>query len=155
MDNSGFHAFRPSGSPCGNPYLSHAVESAFQGRYAFPRRARVSQNSLRRGNALTPVIPGFILVIPGFILVIPGCILVISGFILVIPAKAGIHTDSPPEPYCPVSPGLVIPEKAEIHRWRWIPAFAGMTNSERENELLKFCDTLRAWERVVKLIRSV
>ncbi|WP_422492180.1 hypothetical protein [Endozoicomonas sp. ALD068] len=29
---------------------------------------------------------------------------VIAGFILVIPAKAGIHTDSPPEPYCPVSP---------------------------------------------------
>ncbi|WP_422136365.1 hypothetical protein [Endozoicomonas sp. ALD040] len=26
---------------------------------------------------------------------------VIAGF---IPAKAGIHTDSPPEPYCPVSP---------------------------------------------------
>ncbi|WP_422139175.1 hypothetical protein [Endozoicomonas sp. ALC020] len=50
------------------------------------------------------VIPGFILVIPGFILVIPGFILVIVGFILVIPAKAGIHTDSPPEPYCPVSP---------------------------------------------------
>ncbi|WP_422134384.1 hypothetical protein [Endozoicomonas sp. ALD040] len=75
------------------------------------RAERVSQNSLRRGNALTPVIagfilviPGFILVIPGFILVIPGFILVIPGFILVIPAKAGIHTDSPPEPYCPVSP---------------------------------------------------
>ncbi|WOG29550.1 hypothetical protein [Endozoicomonas sp. 8E] len=31
-------------------------------------------------------------------------ILVIPGFILVIPAKAGIHTDSPPEPYCPVLP---------------------------------------------------
>ncbi|WP_422132706.1 hypothetical protein [Endozoicomonas sp. ALD040] len=30
--------------------------------------------------------------------------LVIHGFILVIPAKAGIHTDSPPEPYCPVPP---------------------------------------------------
>ncbi|WOG30286.1 hypothetical protein [Endozoicomonas sp. 8E] len=57
----------------------------------------MSQNSLQRGNELTPVIPGFILVIPGFILVIP-------GFILVIPAKAGIHTDSPPEPYCPVPP---------------------------------------------------
>ncbi|WOG29557.1 hypothetical protein [Endozoicomonas sp. 8E] len=44
---------------------------------------RVSQNSLQRGNELTPVIP---------------------DFILVIPAKAGIHTDSPPEPYCPVPP---------------------------------------------------
>ncbi|WOG28468.1 hypothetical protein [Endozoicomonas sp. 8E] len=40
----------------------------------------MSQNSLQRGNELTPVIPGF------------------------IPAKAGIHTDSPPEPYCPVPP---------------------------------------------------
>ncbi|WP_448218016.1 hypothetical protein [Endozoicomonas sp. 2B-B] len=29
---------------------------------------------------------------------------VIPGFILVIPAKAGIHSDSPPEPYCPVPP---------------------------------------------------
>ncbi|WP_422136048.1 hypothetical protein [Endozoicomonas sp. ALD040] len=45
-----------------------------------PTLKRGSQNSLRRGNALTPVIAGF------------------------IPAKAGIHTDSPPEPYCPVSP---------------------------------------------------
>ncbi|WOG27445.1 hypothetical protein [Endozoicomonas sp. 8E] len=115
----------------------------------------MSQNSLRRGNELNPVIPGFILVIPGFILVIPGFILVIPGFILVIPgfilvipgfilvipAKAGIHSDSPPEPYCPVPPGLVTPEKAEIHRWRWIPAFAGMTTSEHRNKLLEFCDT--------------
>ncbi|WOG28890.1 hypothetical protein [Endozoicomonas sp. 8E] len=82
-----------------------------------PRR-RVSQNSLQRGNELTPVIPdfilvipdfilvipNFILVIPNFILVIPNFILVIPDFILVIPAKAGIHTDSPPEPYCPVPP---------------------------------------------------
>ncbi|WOG28908.1 hypothetical protein [Endozoicomonas sp. 8E] len=43
----------------------------------------MSQNSLQRANELTPNIP---------------------GFILVIPAKAGIHTDSPPEPYCPVPP---------------------------------------------------
>ncbi|WP_422473207.1 hypothetical protein [Endozoicomonas sp. ALB032] len=44
----------------------------------------------------------------------------------------------------PVIPGfiLVIPEKAEIHRWRWIPAFAGMTTSEHGNKLLEFCDTL-------------
>ncbi|WOG29577.1 hypothetical protein [Endozoicomonas sp. 8E] len=85
---------------------------------------RASPNSLQRGNELTPVIPDFILVIPDFILVIPDFILVIPDFILVIPdfilvipAKAGIHTDSPPEPYCPVPPpGLVIPEKAEIHR---------------------------------------
>ncbi|WOG25642.1 hypothetical protein [Endozoicomonas sp. 8E] len=90
----------------------------------------MSQNSLQHGNELTPVIP---------------------GFILVIPAKAGIHTDSPPEPYCPVPPGLFIPEKAEIHRWRWIPAFAGMTTSEHGNELLEFwvefCDILD-WARV-------
>ncbi|WOG29576.1 hypothetical protein [Endozoicomonas sp. 8E] len=31
-------------------------------------------------------------------------------------------------------PGRVIPEKAEIHRWRWIPAFAGMTTSEHGNQ---------------------
>ncbi|WP_422411003.1 hypothetical protein, partial [Endozoicomonas sp. ALB122] len=48
--------------------------------------------------------------------------------------------------------GLVIPEKAEIHRWRWIPAFAGMTTSEHGNELLGFCDTLRAWERVLRVV---
>ncbi|WOG27630.1 hypothetical protein [Endozoicomonas sp. 8E] len=47
----------------------------------------MSQNSLQRGNELTPVIP---------------------GFILVIPAKAGIHTDSPPEPYCPVPPPALL-----------------------------------------------
>ncbi|WP_422133218.1 hypothetical protein [Endozoicomonas sp. ALD040] len=34
----------------------------------------MSQNSFQHGNEFTPVIP----------------------------AKAGIHTDSPPEPYCPV-----------------------------------------------------
>ncbi|WOG29027.1 hypothetical protein [Endozoicomonas sp. 8E] len=99
----------------------------------------MSQNSLQCGNELTPVIPDFILVIP--------------DFILVIPAKAGIHTDSPPKPYCPVPPGLVIPEKAETNCWPWIPAFAGMTTSEHGNELLEFCDTLRAWERVVRVLR--
>ncbi|WOG28896.1 hypothetical protein [Endozoicomonas sp. 8E] len=31
-----------------------------------------------------------------------------SLLIPVIPAKAGIHTDSPPEPYCPVPP-LALP----------------------------------------------
>ncbi|WOG27204.1 hypothetical protein [Endozoicomonas sp. 8E] len=41
---------------------------------------------------------------------------------------------------CP--PGFVIPEKAGIHRWRWIPAFAGMTTSEHGNELLELRDTL-------------
>ncbi|WOG26907.1 hypothetical protein [Endozoicomonas sp. 8E] len=46
----------------------------------------MSQNSLQRENELTPVI---------------------HGFILVIPAKAGIHTDSPPEPYCP-APSLAL-----------------------------------------------
>ncbi|WP_422135362.1 MULTISPECIES: hypothetical protein [unclassified Endozoicomonas] len=29
---------------------------------------------------------------------------VIPSFTPVIPAKAGIQTDSPPEPYCPVTP---------------------------------------------------
>ncbi len=50
---------------------------------------------------------------------------------------------------CP--PGLVIPEKAEIHRWRWIPAFAGMTGVRPEMTGVRpemtggepgFCDTL-------------
>ncbi|WOG25652.1 hypothetical protein [Endozoicomonas sp. 8E] len=62
-----------------------------------PARLRLSQNSPQRGNGLTPVIPGFILVIPAKEAVA-------KLFILVIPAKAGIHTDSPPEPYCPMPP---------------------------------------------------
>ncbi len=78
--------------------------------------------------------------------------LVIPDFTLVIHAKAGIHTDSPPEPNRPVPPGLVIPE-TEIRRWRWIPAFAGMTTSEHGNEPLEFCDNLRAWERVVGVLQ--
>ncbi|WP_422413129.1 MULTISPECIES: hypothetical protein [unclassified Endozoicomonas] len=54
--------------------------------YAFPQSVGVAKPlapMLQRGNGLTSVIP---------------------GFVLVIPAKAGIHTDSPPEPYCPVPP---------------------------------------------------
>ncbi|WOG28115.1 hypothetical protein [Endozoicomonas sp. 8E] len=66
--------------------------------------------------------------------------LVIPDLILVIPAKAGIHTDSPQNHTARCPPGLVIPEKAEIHRWRWTPAFAGITTSEHGNELLEFCD---------------
>ncbi|WP_422442045.1 MULTISPECIES: hypothetical protein [unclassified Endozoicomonas] len=100
---------------------------------------------------MTPVIPDFILAIP--------------DFILVIPAKAGIHTDSPPEPSCPVPPGLVIPEKAESHCWGWIPAFAGMTTSlttrshagawepEFCDSLLRGNDDLRAWEQAVGVLR--
>ncbi|WOG28862.1 hypothetical protein [Endozoicomonas sp. 8E] len=41
------------------------------------------------------------------------------------------------------------------------PSFAGMTTSEHGDELLEFCDTLlrgnddlRAWERVVGLLRQ-
>ncbi|WOG25576.1 hypothetical protein [Endozoicomonas sp. 8E] len=89
---------------------------------------RLSQNSLQRGNELTPVIPGFILVIRGFILVI-------RGFILVIPAKAGIHTDSPPEPYCPVPPWPCHPREGRD------PPLA-LDSRLRGN------DDLRAWERV-------
>ncbi|WOG29538.1 hypothetical protein [Endozoicomonas sp. 8E] len=72
------------------------------------------QNSLQRGNELTPVIPGFTPVIPGFTPVIPDFILVIPDFILVIPAKAGIHTDSPPEPYCPVPPWPCHPREGGV-----------------------------------------
>ncbi|WP_422138915.1 hypothetical protein [Endozoicomonas sp. ALC020] len=52
----------------------------------------------------TPVIPFFTPVIPIFTPVIPSFTPVIPFFTPVIPAKAGIQTDSPPEPYCPVTP---------------------------------------------------
>ncbi|WP_422135358.1 hypothetical protein [Endozoicomonas sp. ALD040] len=52
----------------------------------------------------TPVIPVFTPVIPVFTPVIPSFTPVIPSFTPVIPAKAGIQTDSPPEPYCPVPP---------------------------------------------------
>ncbi|WOG30056.1 hypothetical protein [Endozoicomonas sp. 8E] len=83
-----------------------------------PRR-RVSQNPLEPGNDLTPVIP---------------------GFILVIPAKAGIHTDSPPEPYCPVPPWPCHPREDRD------PPLA-LDSRLRGN------DDLRAWERVVGVLR--
>ncbi len=86
-----------------------------------------------RGNELTPVIPGFILVIPGFILVIP-------GFILVIPAKAGIHTDSPPEPYCPVP------------QWPCHPR-EGRYSPLALDSRLRGNDDLRASERAVGVLR--
>ncbi|WOG30276.1 hypothetical protein [Endozoicomonas sp. 8E] len=88
---------------------------------------------LRWYHELTPVIPGLILVIPGFILVIP-------GFILVIPAKAGIQTDSPPEPYCPVPPWLCHPREGRD------PPLA-LDSRLRGN------DDLRAWERAVGVLR--
>ncbi len=100
-----------------------------------------------RGNELTSiipgfilVIPGFILVIPGFILVIPGFILVIPGFILVIPAKAGIHTDSPPEPYCPVP------------QWPCHPR-EGRYSPLALDSRLRGNDDLRASERAVGVLR--
>ncbi len=69
---------------------------------------------------MTPVIPGFIPVIP----VIP-----------VIPAKAGIHTDPPPEPYCPEPPWPCHPREVRD------PPLA-LDSRLRGN------DDLRAWERV-------
>ncbi|WOG27592.1 hypothetical protein [Endozoicomonas sp. 8E] len=66
------------------------------------------------GNELTPVIP---------------------DFILVIPAKAGIHTDSPPEPYCPVPPWPCHPREGRD------PPLA-LDSRLRGN------DDFRAWERV-------
>ncbi|WP_422135360.1 hypothetical protein [Endozoicomonas sp. ALD040] len=54
--------------------------------------------------SFTPVIPSFTPVIPSFTPVIPIFTPVIPSFTPVIPAKAGIQTDSPPEPYCPVTP---------------------------------------------------
>ncbi len=46
----------------------------------------------------------------------------------------------------------MIPEKAEIHSWPWIPAFAGMTTSEHGNGLLEFCDTL--WSVRTRALRQ-
>ncbi|WP_422137944.1 hypothetical protein [Endozoicomonas sp. ALC020] len=63
---------------------------------------------------------------------------VIPDFILVIPAKAGIHTDSPPEPYCPMPPWPCHPREGRD------PPLA-LDSRLRGN------DDLRAWERVVVL----
>ncbi|WP_422135361.1 hypothetical protein [Endozoicomonas sp. ALD040] len=54
-------------------------------------------DSRLRGNDDHILFPVFTPVIPSFTPVIP-------SFTPVIPAKAGIQTDSPPEPYCPVTP---------------------------------------------------
>ncbi|WOG26311.1 hypothetical protein [Endozoicomonas sp. 8E] len=59
---------------------------------------------------------------------------------LVIPAKAGIHTDSPPEPYCPVLPWPCHPREGRD------PPLA-LDSRLRGN------DDLRAWERVVGVLR--
>ncbi|WOG28462.1 hypothetical protein [Endozoicomonas sp. 8E] len=53
-----------------------------------------------------------------------------------IPAKAGIHTDSPSEPYCPESPWPCHPREGRD------PPLA-LDSRLRGN------DDLRAWERVV------
>ncbi|WOG27700.1 hypothetical protein [Endozoicomonas sp. 8E] len=79
----------------------------------------MSQNSLQRANELTLVIP---------------------DFILVIPAKAGIHTDSPPEPYCPVPPWPCHPREGRD------PPLA-LDSRLRGN------DDLRAWERAIGVLR--
>ncbi len=79
---------------------------------------------LRGCHELTPVISGFI-----------------PGFILVIPAKAGIHTDSPPEPYCPVPP------------WPCHPREGRDPTLELDSRLRRNGD-LGAWERVVGLLRQ-
>jgi len=65
------------------------------------------------------VIPANIVVIPANIVVIPANIVVIPANIVVIPAKAGIHTDCANQS----------PE--ESGHSAWIPAFAGMTVSDR------------------------
>ncbi|WP_422137255.1 hypothetical protein [Endozoicomonas sp. ALC020] len=65
---------------------------------------------------------------------------VIPGFILVIPAKAGIHSDSSPEPYCPVTPWPCHPREGRD------PPLA-LDSRLRGN------DDLRAWERVVGVLR--
>ncbi len=72
-----------------------------------------------RGNELTSIIP---------------------GFILVIPAKAGIHTDSPPEPYCPVP------------QWPCHPR-EGRYSPLALDSRLRGNDDLRASERAVGVLR--
>ncbi|WP_448218024.1 hypothetical protein [Endozoicomonas sp. 2B-B] len=62
----------------------------------------------------------------------------IPGF---IPAKAGIHTDSPPEPYCPVPPWPCHPREGRD------PPLA-LDSRLRGN------DDLRAWERAVGVLRQ-
>ncbi|WOG30271.1 hypothetical protein [Endozoicomonas sp. 8E] len=66
---------------------------------------------------------------------------VIPGLMLVIPAKAGIHTDSPPEPYCPVPPWPCHPREGRD------PPLA-LDSRLRGN------DDLRAWERAVGVLRQ-
>ncbi|WP_448218026.1 hypothetical protein [Endozoicomonas sp. 2B-B] len=66
---------------------------------------------------------------------------VIPGLIVVIPAKAGIHTDSPPEPYCPVPPWPCHPREGRD------PPLA-LDSRLRGN------DDLRAWERAVGVLRQ-
>ncbi|WP_422476235.1 hypothetical protein [Endozoicomonas sp. ALB032] len=66
---------------------------------------------------------------------------IIPGFILVIPAKAGIHTDSPPEPYCPVP------------QWPCHPR-EGRYSPLALDSRLRGNDDLGAWERVVGLLRQ-
>ncbi|WOG30270.1 hypothetical protein [Endozoicomonas sp. 8E] len=66
---------------------------------------------------------------------------VIPGLILVIPAKAGIHTDSPPEPYCPVPPW-----PCHLREGRDPPL--ALDSRLRGN------DDLRAWERAVGVLRQ-
>ncbi|WOG25630.1 hypothetical protein [Endozoicomonas sp. 8E] len=75
----------------------------------------------------TPVIPGFTPVIP--------------GFTPVIPAKAGIYTDSPPEPYCPVP------------LWPCHPR-EGRDQLLALDSRLRGNDDLRAWERAVGVLRQ-
>ncbi|WOG28843.1 hypothetical protein [Endozoicomonas sp. 8E] len=56
------------------------------------------------------------------------------------PAKAGIHTDSPPEPYCPVPPRPCHPRE-------------GRDPTLALDSRLRGNDDLRAWERAVGVLR--
>ncbi len=102
----------------GSPYVISSGSIWLSGEICIP--------TPERGNELTSIIPGFILVIP--------------GFILVIPAKAGIHTDSPPEPYCPVP------------QWPCHPR-EGRYSPLALDSRLRGNDDLRASERAVGVLR--
>ncbi len=123
--NSGSHA------PAWEPIPISRCRVPFSGEVCIPTQS-VGVAKLC-GNDLTPIIPSFIPIIPSFIPVIP-------SFIPVIPAKAGIQTDSPPEPYCPVPSWPCHPREGRD------PPLA-LDSRLRGN------DDLRAWERAVGVLR--
>ncbi|WP_422135363.1 MULTISPECIES: hypothetical protein [unclassified Endozoicomonas] len=82
-------------------------------------------DSRLRGNDDHILFPVFTPVIPSFTPVIP-------SFTPVIPAKAGIQTDSPPEPYCPVPP-LALSSPSVPYRALQIELFSCLKVKQQNN----------------------